>query len=112
MVLLLNDGTSSVDDIASILYKLLAFWRELGSVKWCGVKNVLQSLVDLRVVGHTTLSESLDDTVELDLNVDREFRGRSEREKIEEKTRTFLATSASFSALFTWKKAKIDESWT
>ena len=62
-ILLLHDETGGFDDIAGILDKSLSIGRQLVDVNGFSISEIRQRLVDLGVIRHATLPESLDDSI-------------------------------------------------
>jgi hypothetical protein len=61
---------SRLQDVTDVLDQELSIGRKLGQVYRRHSDGVLERLVDLVVVGHSSISHGLDDTVELELSGD------------------------------------------
>jgi len=61
---------SRLQDITNILDQQLSIRRKLAQINRRHSNSVLEGLVDLVVVRHTSISHSLDDSVELELSGD------------------------------------------
>ena len=61
---------SRLQDVTDVLYQKLAVGGELAQVDGRHSDGVLERLVDLIVVGHTSVTHGLDDSVELELSGD------------------------------------------
>ena len=76
-ILLLDHQASSADNVAGVLDELLAIGRELVNVDGRVVEDIVESLVDLGVVGHATFAEGFDDAIQTNLRHCQQEYGRS-----------------------------------
>lgn len=83
-VLLLNHQTRGLDDVADVLDELHALERELGLVDGRVAEDVAEGVMDLLVRGKATITEGLDDAVELELERRNRNLEGNDKEKVSE----------------------------